>query len=833
MQQDSVLEIVQGRTESIGENFLKFVERSNKWQEGYIEDCRRWKMEIIDAIHNSGSNEKPRPTEVGVQEEDVQEKLLALLQFEEMEDRHERIVEAFEKTFQWIFQDPESESWDESFEKYWEEAAGESPQEARWISFTQWLASSSSLYWITGKAGSGKSTLIKYVAQDQRTLECLKRWAPDGAIITASYFFWNSGTCMQMSQQGLLRSLLHQILSIYPALTCSLLPGRWETHYLFGDDPNPLTELELRKAFTLLKKVESLGVKFCLFIDGLDEFDGDHSKLVDFIKELSGYPNVKLCVSSRPWLVFEDAFKRRPSLMVQDLTYPDIMHFITSKFSGNPNFIELRERETEYADQLFEDIAQKSAGVFLWVALVVSSLLDGLSNVDRLSDLQRRLSFLPPDLEKLYQNILDNLDPFYLEHASQLFQLVREAQEPPSILCMSLADEGLDSILKHKIAPFNDEEISTRVEVMKRRLNSRCKGLLEGASEPEHLDGVLHLCGGSEKQTFSNSTVQYLHRTVKDFLENSKNWEWLMKSRREDYGPNLALAKSFLGQLKGVSFTSGKCVGLIEMCLFYARLAQNGRPADLVAMLDELDRTAGELASHIHNSSELVQNGISAMNQDWVQMSSVKKWYRMDCDWTSISSIAPRIEPQALNFLSLATRLGLHGYVAAKVKKGCLVIKDGNIWPLLMDAILPIQCEKPLALPNPIADKRMLKLLLDQGADPNRGIPYIPYNNMTPWEYLLWKVQDDSSKFGLDPWLEIVPQFLAYGADPRAITNSRFRFPNVRTPGSSDRNRLQTPAYQVGDALNTYLRSTNEWFNWGLSLSPRCDFSATEIEIIK
>ena len=51
------------------------MERSNKWQDGYIEDCKRWKKEIIDAIHDSGSYEKQRHTEIGVPEEDVQKKL--------------------------------------------------------------------------------------------------------------------------------------------------------------------------------------------------------------------------------------------------------------------------------------------------------------------------------------------------------------------------------------------------------------------------------------------------------------------------------------------------------------------------------------------------------------------------------------------------------------------------------------------------------------------------------------------------------------------------------------------------------------------------------------
>jgi hypothetical protein len=323
-----------------------------------------------------------------------------------------------------------------------------------------------------------------------------------------------------------MQSLLHQILSACPVLASSLFPERWEAYCLFGDDPYPLTETELKRSFGLIREIDPTVSKFCLFIDGLDEFDGEHTELVAFIADLSMSPNTKLCVSSRPWLVFEDAFKHGPSLMLQDLTYPDIMYFIRSKFLGNLGFVELQKRETEYAAQLLEDIVQKAAGVFLWVQLVVHSLLAGLSNGDRVSDLQKRLSFLPPDLENLYQKILDNLDPFYLEHASQLFELVRIAPDPPSILCMSLADEELDVILKLRTEPFSLDEIKTKVDVMVRRLNSRCKGLLEVASGLDYSGNVLHINeGSSERRPLPSTTVQYLHRTVKDFLGESEELE--------------------------------------------------------------------------------------------------------------------------------------------------------------------------------------------------------------------------------------------------------------------------------------------------------------------
>lgn len=214
---------------------------------------------------------------------------------------------------------------------------------------------------------------------------------------------------------------------------------------------------------------------------------------------------------------------------------------------------------------------------------------------------------------------------------------------------MSLADEELDSVLKRTIAPSNDKEMNTRVEVMKRRLNSRCKGLLEVASEVEY--SVLHLSDGPERRSSPNSTVQYLHKTVKDFLENSKNWEWLMKSRREEYNPNLALAKSFLGQLKGIALlpvTSERFLKGVEWCLFYARLAQNGRQTDLVAILDELDRTAGEFAGNRYGSSQLIQDGVFGMN---LQSQSVYT----PRNRAHLNAIGPPFSTESLRFAQTST----------------------------------------------------------------------------------------------------------------------------------------------------------------------------------
>jgi ABC-type molybdenum transport system ATPase subunit/photorepair protein PhrA len=42
-----------------------------------------------------------------------------------------------------------------------------------WDSFTDWLLSSSTMCWIHGKAGSGKSTLMHFISEHEKTIKCI------------------------------------------------------------------------------------------------------------------------------------------------------------------------------------------------------------------------------------------------------------------------------------------------------------------------------------------------------------------------------------------------------------------------------------------------------------------------------------------------------------------------------------------------------------------------------------------------------------------------------------------------------------------------------------
>lgn len=145
----------------------------------------------------------------------VSSAILDSLCFPMIAQRFDDVTEAHHDTFQWIFQRSD-------------ETAGEK----LWDNFAEWLETGDGLYWINGKAGSGKSTLLKLVSRHAATIERLSAWKGDFELFTASFFFWSSGTMLQRSQEGMLRSLLHDILLKIPQLIPIVFPTHWASVYL-------------------------------------------------------------------------------------------------------------------------------------------------------------------------------------------------------------------------------------------------------------------------------------------------------------------------------------------------------------------------------------------------------------------------------------------------------------------------------------------------------------------------------------------------------------------------------------------------------------------------
>lgn len=585
----------------------------------HVAEGERWRRDLIQAIHGS-----TRPTGARVAENTVpvsgehaktmQNLILQNMRFREMTDRERRIPKAHGQTFTWIYEDPRTTS-------------------KSWASFKDFLQlPDQKLYWITGKPGSGKSTLMKYIRNNDATLDSLRAWAPDEDVILANFYFWNSGSEMQMTIEGLLRAVLYDCLRQLPSQIPHVLPERWEAFRLMGDDDYPWEWEELSEALRRLILDVCRNRKFFFMIDGLDECSGELSQLTDLILATTvSADNLKVCAASRPWTNFEDAFQGRPHLMLQDLTRADIDRFVSAKFTESEGFHELQVREPLYAERLLSEVSSKAQGVFLWVHLVVNSLLSGMANGDRIADLRRRLDALPPDLEALFEKMLDSLDENYLSHASQLFQLLRASRISPSIFSLALADlDDRERVLRDQVVPFTKDEQEIYCKNMKRKLMSRCRGLLEAnliseekepsrRTEASSQEGLTSECPDTDENTYVDPEggdpdldeerdsyyvqicdlkVQYLHRTVKDYVESSEVWDRIVSANKEPFDPNLRWCESYLTKIKKRHPNSMSLRGFwgdVTWCIHHASRVGPESQVDVKRLLDELDRASSAL----------------------------------------------------------------------------------------------------------------------------------------------------------------------------------------------------------------------------------------------
>ncbi|KAL2074233.1 hypothetical protein VTL71DRAFT_8011 [Oculimacula yallundae] len=463
----------------------------------------------------------------------VSQSIIESLHYPTRTVRHETIPEAHMQTFEWIFQDP---------------VVGGKP----WSDFGNWLETGNGIYWISGKAGSGKSTLMKFVLDHEITRQKLDVWAQGSVLETPSFFFWKSGDTDQRSQEGLLRSLLHQVLLEHPEHVPTIFPDIWKRYSELASNNVPLTSstwtlAKLKAAFAHLVAASELRV--CFFIDGLDEYEGDYEELARFFSGLSCSSHIKLCLSSRPWPAFQDSFRGCASLKVQEMTQEDIHKYINDKMNDNPNMLLLSQNQPQKTESLVDDIACKAQGVFLWVTLVVKSLLKGLSHRNSLDTLRKRLNAMPPDLENLYSHMLSSIDREDLEEGSKIFQIYRlisgyhymesvyyalREEPPPELEPSSCNTEDNTRELRRK----RNDAVFQEVDIL---LQTRCGGLIE-----------VHRIEAKE-EPWNLGHLSYLHRTVSDFLETQGIWEKILSwTLGTNWSPKKALITSAISCLKHI-----------------------------------------------------------------------------------------------------------------------------------------------------------------------------------------------------------------------------------------------------------------------------------------
>jgi hypothetical protein len=667
--------------------------------------------------------------------EKVDRVLLRRLKFATMGDRYYSVADSHKKTFEWIFRNP----------KTWNKP---------WSDFSHWLSQGQDIYWISGKAGSGKSTLMRYLVESAKTKELLEQWAGGEKLTVAAFFFWNGGASEQASQTGLLRSLLYRILSktriAYPDLIRRVFPDEWvdaqegllsKRRLMRSEEQFSLGRLQ--KAFRFLAK-QDIG-RTCLLIDGLDEYDGDAVDTIRLFRQISS-ANIKLCLSSRPWVVFEEAFGQRPKLRLQDLTFVDVKIYVIDNLFSNRRMKALYATDPGEASQLVEEIVMKASGVFLWVMLVVRDLLKGLTNHDKIPALQQRIRALPSELRELYTTMLGQIEPRYLQESSRILQMMslcRRLAKDASVhqqlcstqsLCalgLSFVMEGENPLPEVQCLDFlTPKEVSERVFEVDCRLKVCCSGLLEVSSLDQAYFKHQQSQDGVVLQSYGNTHIQYLHRTVKDFVESPEMQDVFRRyTEGTRFDPYASLLTSSVFRVRKCihprSGVANWLTNIVEWCMMLAREHEMKTGRCEVEVLDELDR-----------ATSLIWDQIKEWSANKTISSRVLTAY-------SISSFEWQDD-----FLSLATVYDLSMYLDARLGSAKQP-QRAVTYPQYLEYAIG---KSPITMPDVerVPDARTIKVLLQHGANPIQ-----PWANSTLLEKVLDKVR--LLKDNEDPALQWVP----------------------------------------------------------------------------
>lgn len=547
---------------------------------------------------------------------------------------------------------------------------------------------------------------MKFAYDHPDTRKLLQKWAYPFKLYTASYFFWNQGFERQKSQAGLLQSLLYQILRHNPDLASVAKTGR--LHHELWDFQ------ELKSVFEQVISKTEMKTRFCFFVDGLDEYNGEDEDISGLLLSINKSPHIKICASSRPRTVFDDTlWSDGFGLKMQDMTKDDMKVYVRNTFHGSPRFEQL-PGSRDLAEELTEQIAKGARGVWLWVFLISRDLKHAANRGEGPDKLKEIVDSFPADLEEYFARIISDVKPAFRDEMARIFLASLEGVQPLPLLAFTLVVKELsdpDYAMKATTSSLDPRDVRKIEKNWKERLYNRCGDLfvVEDGPHPNFLD----------------CPVDFLHRTVRDFLQDCY-LENLKAELKSSFNPSLSLCRVMLYFLKKHPERAGfrakdkksinSIINVVDQVLYYAREAERYAGianSTLNAILDEVD----EVVSAIHPQSP---------------RGTLSRLINTENHWTCARD-SPRArgldkydEGGNCNYLALTVQARIVTYVRAKLAANPgRLRKPGR--PLLDYALRPYRIT-PLATPyhaqrdEPNISVETVELLLEAGADPNQMV---------------------------------------------------------------------------------------------------------------
>ncbi|RSM15812.1 hypothetical protein CDV31_004754 [Fusarium ambrosium] len=407
------------------------------------------------------------------------DRVLRSLQFEDMHRRDDGVRDPYEKTFKWILEGddgvvPEERPWlsPEARENHHQERM---KRLSRNMLF-DWLSSGSGIFHISGKLGSGKSTLMKFLSTHPRTRAEIEKW-----------------------------SVL--IPDTLPEYWCLAEQSPWQIRTQFNI-PASTIKSALKKVISDERLYQDH--RFCFFIDGLDEYEGTDGQDPTYLATLlnnwvnDSHGCLKLCVSSREHNVFMNAFPKDQRLRLHELTRFDMREYVAGLLQEVHN----ETLSEDFRNTLVTSIPEKADGIFLWTIIVVKTIRRKVVDGEPEESLMKLLESLPQGLNSVLRHLLEDLDADNRGRLYQTMAMLRVAKAnklPFSLVAFSFLDDYEKDAQFSTRGNISTEKTKTGAQ---RRLRAACGGLIEIEEPKARQPAWSHLWG----------RLEYTHRSVPEMF---------------------------------------------------------------------------------------------------------------------------------------------------------------------------------------------------------------------------------------------------------------------------------------------------------------------------
>ncbi|TGJ85233.1 hypothetical protein E0Z10_g3561 [Xylaria hypoxylon] len=364
--------------------------------------------------------------------------------------------------------------------------------------YKSWIESSQidqhhGFLWIKGKPGTGKSISMKYLYQN--TVSAKKEH------IVLKFFFNARGDKLEHSTEGMYRSMLWQLLRVLPVGSINSY-ALSQLNALDNTAPWPIEAL--KEAFGSVLANASSHELYC-FVDALDECAEEEIRnMISFFEEIGektalGQWNIRVCFSSRhyPYITINRGLQL--ILEDEDDHSKDIRDYIGAQLRIDHN-------RQEIEDEIFD----RSSKIFLWAAIVVD-ILNKENDKGGDTSVRQRLRQIPRGLHDLFQDILtrDNENIPEMILCVQWILFAKRPLRPEELYFAIRIGRNSDA--------YTDQTTVPMTRINRFNLNAS-KGLTE--------------------VTRKNTTVQFIHESVRDYLLLERGLETLLNF--ENSGMNLS-----------------------------------------------------------------------------------------------------------------------------------------------------------------------------------------------------------------------------------------------------------------------------------------------------